>query len=1002
MNDSIPYIIPPVLSLLVSLSLASIAIGAKPRTTERKLFALVCLWWGLLPPAFISHYVLSSTLQILAVERFIHFFYVFLPAIHILFVHRLLNIERKWLVGAGFLASGLLAATTPTDWYIYGLYRYDWGYIAKGGPAFQVFGLYGLATLVYIVLQIMRRIKQDGNLVRIRKQRYIIISLCMSGLLTLLNIPSMNGIDLYPAGNFLFVPLSILAYGVLKYRLMDIRSILLQAAMWGGVSSIVLVPNGIFLLWFHGVFRQVDVGLFVSVLLIWFMVNYWYIRRLQPVINKRFKRSRRHLDHAVKAFVANAVFLKDLDALVAELVDLMSGYLDIPHTAVFVGNGTQNALVNPTNGQTLALSDPITTLLTSRACSVSIDMIDSHPMYADAAGRLLVFMRQHGFRYLVPLVQAEHLAGIIMLPLPNHGSDLSPDELEMLDQLSKAGLAFSNSAIYKRIADLNDDLESRTAALTLEVKERQRIEAALRESEEKHRLMAENIKDVIWTLDMDLNFTYISPAAEKMQGWSVNEYMRFSLDQFMPPESVQVALQTMSETLSHGEKTGDFARHVTLELEQYTKSEGLIQTEVNAAFILNAQGRPCGILGVTRDITERIRAVKERETLQRQLARSKKMEALGLLAGGVAHDLNNILSGIMSYPEVIMMKLPNNSPLIKPLQTIQRSGQRAAAVVNDLVTIARGVASVREVTSLNCLIREHLASAEHAELTARHPQARVDTDLANDLLNIACSRIHIEKALMNLLANAMEALGDKGVVAVVTANRRLDRPIDGYDAVVGGDYVMLSVSDTGIGIAPEALDRIFEPFYTQKVMGRSGTGLGLAIVWNAVQDHDGYIHVTSGAIGTRFDIYLPATRSPVDAVAGGTSIEALKGNGESILVVDDDPTQREIASAMLTSLGYRVAAVESGEAAVAYVTSQPVDLLLLDMIMEPGMNGRETYQAICRIIPGQRALIASGFSDSKDVVEAQRLGANGFLKKPYAVEKLGQAVTAALASSANG
>ena len=994
------YLIPPILSLLVSFSLAGVAIFAKPRTTERKLFSVVCLWWGLLSPAFISHHLLTSIPQILAIERLIHFFYVFLPALNIVFVHHLLAIRKKRLVVGAFLVSSILAATTPTDLYIHGLYQYDWGYIAKGGPAFQLFGLYGMLTLVYLVSQTMRRVEQESNLVRIRKQRYLIFSFCMSGLLTLLNIPAMRGYDFYPAGNFLFLPLSLLAYGVLKYRLMDIRSMLLQAASWGILSSLILVPNLFFLLWLYNSTPQTSRGLFVMALSLWFIGNYYYIRRFQPFFNRRFSRNRHHLTLAVNTFIANAIFLKNLEALVTEFQDLMDRYLAISHAAVFLCREHSNAMINPVTGKRIELPDAVTTLLALRPYSVSIDMIETHPLYAAVAPNLQKLMRKTEFRYLLPLVQAEQLVGLVMLPQPNHGADLSPDELKLLDQLSVAGLAFSNSVIYKNIADLKENLEKQTAELTVEVQERQRVEEALRKSEEKHRLMAENLQDVIWTMDMDLAFTYVSPAAEKMMGWPADAYIEYSLDQLMTPESLEKATNTMTEMLTHGEKSGDFSRHVTLELEQYKKSGETIHVEISASFMLDNHQQPCGILGVTRDITERVRTLKEQAELQEQLVRAKKMEALGMLAGGVAHDLNNILSGIMSYPSVIMMKLPAESPLRKPLQTIQQSGQRAAAVVSDLVTIARGVASSREVTDLNGLVGDYLASAEHANLLAHHPNTHVAVSLENDLWNISCSRIHIEKVLMNLLGNAMEAQAQSGVITISTKNCIVDRPIRGYDTINAGEYTVLSVSDSGSGIPPGDLDRIFEPFYTKKVMGRSGTGLGLAIVWNTVQDHDGYITVQSSTKGTCFDLYFPSTHSKVVVDQSNTPIDVLKGNGESILVVDDDPTQREIASAMLLVLGYRVDTVASGEAALDFIQSHAVDLILLDMIMPQGINGRETYEAISRIRPGQKAIIASGFSETEEVNEAQRMGAGKLLKKPYAIETLGQALRSALALSA--
>ncbi|MCX5880703.1 MAG: PAS domain S-box protein, partial [Deltaproteobacteria bacterium] len=762
------YLIPPILSLLVSLILAGIAIRTKPRTTEIKLFSVVCLWWGLLSPIFISHHFLNSIPQILAIERFIHFFYVFLPALNILFVHHLLGIRKKPVVLCAFLLSGLLAATTPTNLYIYGLYKYDWGYIAKGGPAFQLFGIYCIVTLVYVVFRTVQQVKMENNLVRIRKQKYIISSLCLSGFLTILNIPSMNGYDLYPAGNFLFLPLSILAYGVLRYRLMDIRSILLQTVSWIIVSSLILVPNVFFLMWIYKISPQAGRGPFIVFLSLWFIFNYYYFRKLQPAINNRFNRNRNYLNRAVKDFIASAVFLKDLEELVTEFQDFARRCLAIPHAAFFLFHDASSEMVNPITGQTLAISNTLVKLLASCPRSVGIDMIETHPMYSGVAPELLKLLEENGFRYAIPLLQAGRLVGLVLLPLPDHGGDLSPDEFSLLDQLSVTGLAFSNSAIYKNIADLKENLEKRTVQLTREVEERRRIEEALRKSEEKYRLMSESIKDVIWTLDMTLSFTYISPTVKKMQGWSVQECMRFPLDQFLTPDSVEKARNAMTEALLHGEKTGDFSRHVTLELEQYKKTGETIQTEVSASFVVDSHGRPCGILGVTRDISERVRALEEREELREQLERSKKMESLGMLAGGVTHDLNNILSGIMTYPEVIMMKLPEDSPLIKPLQTIQRSGQRAAAVVNDLLTIARGVASSREVTDLNHLVSEYLASPEHADLLARHLHGHVDIRLGEGLWNISCSRTHVGKTLMNLMANAMEALGQSGIVTVGT------------------------------------------------------------------------------------------------------------------------------------------------------------------------------------------------------------------------------------------
>ena len=194
------------------------------------------------------------------------------------------------------------------------------------------------------------------------------------------------------------------------------------------------------------------------------------------------------------------------------------------------------------------------------------------------------------------------------------------------------------------------------------------------------------------------------------------------------------------------------------------------------------------------------------------------------------------------------------------------------------------------------------------------------------------------------------------------------------------------------GISPEDLERIFEPFYTKKEMGRSGTGLGLAVVWNCLQDHDGYINVMSSHKGTVFELYFPVTREEVAAEEEEVPVAEYQGHGEKILVVDDEERQREIASGILNRLGYTAEAVSSGEEAIEYVKEHPVDLIVLDMVMPKGINGRKTYEKIIKIRPGQKAIIASGYAKTKEVDLAQELGAGKYIKKPYTLPKVGLAV----------
>jgi CheY-like chemotaxis protein len=232
-----------------------------------------------------------------------------------------------------------------------------------------------------------------------------------------------------------------------------------------------------------------------------------------------------------------------------------------------------------------------------------------------------------------------------------------------------------------------------------------------------------------------------------------------------------------------------------------------------------------------------------------------------------------------------------------------------------------------------------------------------------------------------------------GMLTITTSNQYLDKPIHGYDEVREGDYVVLSVSDTGEGISAADLKHIFEPFYTKKVMGRSGTGLGLAVVWGTVKDHFGYINVRSEeGKGSTFIMYFPVTREAISREAVPLSISEYSGEGQSILVIDDIQVQRELAKEILQKLHYRVASVSSGEEAVEVMKNQTVDLIVLDMIMDPGMDGLDTYSKILEICPHQKAIIVSGFAETKRVTKAQALGAGSYLKKPYVLEKLGLAV----------
>jgi len=534
-------------------------------------------------------------------------------------------------------------------------------------------------------------------------------------------------------------------------------------------------------------------------------------------------------------------------------------------------------------------------------------------------------------------------------------------------------------------AALRDAKGHPTAVLTVlrDITDRKAAENAVMESEKKYRTLFEDSVEAM-SISRDGRMIDVNPAWLVLHGYrDKGEVLGRDVMDFIHPEDRHI-LAERRETWPHH----DFRSY---QIRDIRRDGDIVDIEICASRIALVGQE--AILTTIRDITEKKRAEREKKALEERLARSEKMEAIGTLAGGVAHDLNNILGGMVGYPDLLLMEVPEESLLRRGILTIKQSGEKAAAIVQDLLTLARRGVPVMEPVNLNRIIADYLRSPEFHKLRSFHPEVTIESELAGELLPVLGSSVHLSKVVMNLVSNAAEAMPCGGTIRIETTNQYVDAAIRGYDHVAEGEYIVLKVIDTGIGIAQKDIKKIFEPFYTKKIMGRSGTGLGMAVVWGTVKDHKGYIDIESvEGRGSTFSLYFPVNRAVLKQEDKKITIEQFLSKGETILVVDDVAEQRELASAMLRKLGYSTETLSSGEEAVEYLKQKPANLVILDMIMDPGIDGLETYRKIAEHRPGQKAIIVSGFAETDRVKEAQKLGAGQYLKKPYTLEKIAVAV----------
>ena len=515
--------------------------------------------------------------------------------------------------------------------------------------------------------------------------------------------------------------------------------------------------------------------------------------------------------------------------------------------------------------------------------------------------------------------------------------------------------------------------------------EKEIINGKLEVTEERYRYLVENSPDIIYTLDADGNFTFISDAVERLLGFKPEELIGKHYSTIVHEEDQEKARWFFNERRT-GERasTGIELRlkargreedyrtcdvhHLTVEL----KSTGMYDRPVD-----DPQKKYLGTHGVARDVSDRKR-------LEAQLQQAQKMEAIGTLAGGIAHDFNNLLMAIQGYTSLMLLKTDPSHPHYEKLKNIEKYVQSGAELTKQLLGFARGGKYDVKPIDLNELIHQ---TSQMFGRTKK--EIVIHENLQDDLWAVEADQGQLEQVLLNLYVNAWQAMPGGGELFLETSNVTLDelsmRPYN----IAPGRYVRIRITDTGVGMDEKTQQRIFEPFFTTKKMGR-GTGLGLASVYGIVKNHNGIIEVKSKkGEGTTFEIFLPASAKKLEQRSEEQE-EIIKGPG-TVLLVDDENMIVEVGSEILKALGYHVLAAKSGNEAIDIYQKHKgdIDVVILDMIM-PGMGGGETYDNLKKIDPGVKVLLSSGYSIDGEASEILERGCNGFIQKPFNIKALSQ------------
>jgi len=538
----------------------------------------------------------------------------------------------------------------------------------------------------------------------------------------------------------------------------------------------------------------------------------------------------------------------------------------------------------------------------------------------------------------------------------------------------------AHDELERRVKERTTELVEANEQLKGEIEERKRAERTLRNSEEKFRFLAEKMFDIVWTIDRDFKTTYVSPSIENVLGFTPEERKRQSLEEIITPESLQRVQEMFLRELQRNEEgTVDPDRSITIEVEFYRKDGSTIWMENTVKAIRGSGGGIVGMHGVSRDITERKIAEEEKIRLQFQLQQVHKMESIGTLAGGIAHDFNNMLGIIVGNTELAMDDVPEWNPARQNLEEIRTGSMRARDVVKQILAFSRQSPQEMKPVRISPIIKESLKLLRSSIPTT----IKIHQNISSESDTVRADPTQINQVLINLCTNAAHAMGEKaGVLEVSLEHIEINEDASiHYHDLSSGKYLRLTVSDTGHGIEPKILERIFDPYFTTKKVGE-GSGMGLSVVHGIVKTHGGDIFVDSElGKGTTFQVFFPYIEDEPEPQIE-IAIEIPRGK-ERILFVDDEKAMVDAIQPMIERLGYKVTARTSSIEALEAFRANPdrFDLVIADFTM-PNMTGVELAKELLKLRSNIPIILCTGYSEHINDDKAKASGIRAFLMKP--------------------